>query len=448
MDHGAQCICPACAVQIPFDLPEEILDACQRRELVIFAGAGISTENPLVLPFTLADDIAIELGYERPTDVPDFPQLMEQFEDKFGRRKLLEEIHRRLSKIRSFPELDRKASAFHRELSALFPITEIFTTNWDTYFEQECGAQPFVTPKDWAFWRSAKRRVFKLHGSIGNPASLVVTARDYRRCHRALSSGVLGAHLRSILATKTVLFVGYSFRDPDFSAIYRLLIKQMGDILPRSYIITPSDAEPPTYLKKSEVIRTDATFFLRTLREQMPSYEFVDEERLRSAPYMADIATMGHEKMLDECPLEEYPVAVFAASYQDGFIHAFEHITANFKEGNYWHRCYVEDYVRLYDGFAADRRRERRYFETAYLEGYRNGLKWLLQKEGDDKPPLFFLFGLRNSEQPKTLDEFKTLAKHPSGLHKTATKQAVRLAEFYASSGTVPHHIPMMAPPG
>lgn len=446
MEHDPLCACPVCRVQIPFDLPEEILDACQRRELVIFAGAGVSTESGLVLPFTFAEDLAGVLEYEGEV-LPPFPELMELFEDRFGRRRLLEEIHRRLSKIRSFPELDRKASAFHRQLSMLFPVTEIFTTNWDTYFERECGAQPFVTADDWAFWRSAKRRVFKLHGSIDNPASLVATSQDYRRCHRALGRGVLGAHLRSILATKTVLFVGYSFSDPDFAAIYRLLARQMGDILPRSYIITPLGGDPPAYMKKSKVIRTDATFFLEGLREAMPAYEFIDEKRLKSAPYLAGVALMGHEKMLEECPLDEYPIAVFTASYQDGFIHAFEHISANLNEGNYWHRCYVEDFVRLYDGFAATQRRKRQYFETAYLEGFRNGLRWLLEDDEDSRAPLFFLFGLPERDQPKTLEEYKLLAKSPEKLHKTAAKQAEKVAPFYVETETVPHHIPMMAEP-
>ncbi len=446
MEHETSCVCPACRVQIPFDLPEEILEACKKRELVVFAGAGISTENRLVLPFTFAEDLSGVLGYEN-EELPSFPTLMQEFEDRFGRRSLLEEIHRRLSKIRSFPELDRKASAFHRQLSALFPIREIFTTNWDTYFERECGAQPFVTAEDWAFWRSAKRRVFKLHGSIDNPASLVATTHDYKRCHRALGRGVLGAHLRSILATKTVLFVGYSFGDPDFAAIYGLLRRQMGDILPRSFIVTPSGGEPPSYLKKSRVIRTDATYFLERLRQEMPASEFVQEERLLSAMYMSTAALVGHGKLFDECPLAEYPIAIFTASYQDGFIHAFEHISANYKEGDYWHRCYVEDYVRLYDGFAASQRRKRQYFETAYLEGYRNGLAWLLADADEPAPPLYFLFGLSPRDQPRTIEEFKALAASPEKLHKTAARQAVKAAEFYVRTETEPHHIPIMAPP-
>ena len=179
----------------------------------------------------------------------------------------------------------------------------------------------------------------------------------------------------------------------------------------------------------------------------MPASEFIEEEKLHSASYIAQIALAGHEKMLDECPLTEYPITVFTASYQDGIIHAFEHISANYKEGDYWHRCYVEDYVQLYDGFAASQRRRREYFETAYLEGYRNGLAWLLAEEGDPVPPLYFLFGVSQRDQPRTIEEFKALAASPEKLHKTAAKQAVKAAEFFVRTETVPHHIPIMAPP-
>jgi hypothetical protein len=428
-------------------MPDEVVRACRQGELVIFAGAGISTESPLLLPRRFVDEIRAKLGRDA-DDPADFPSLMQAFEDRFGRRALLEQIHHRLTMIRSFPELDWDASQFHRELSALFQITEIFTTNWDTYFERECGAQPFVTAEDWAFWRSAKRRVFKLHGSIGNPASLVATESDYRRCHRALGRGVLGAHLRSILATKTVLFVGYSFGDPDFAAIYRLLAREMGDILPRSYIVTPSGAEPPDYLSRSPVIRTDGTFFLSTLREALPASEFTDGDRLESAAGMADLAGSSQAQIIAEYPVGEYPAVMFTLVYQDGFIHAFEHTSANYKQGDYWHRCYVEGMVDLYDRFAAEHRGQRQYYEAAYLLGYRNGLRWLLgEGEGFGRESPFFLFGLKEGEQPRSFEEFQELVPASAGFHKAATREAEKMTQGIGP-GLVPHHSPVMSSAG
>ena len=61
-----------------------------------------------------------------------------------GRKKLLKNIRERFDYIKSFPELERSASSFHRELAELYPIKTIITTNWDTYFEEYCAAVPIT----------------------------------------------------------------------------------------------------------------------------------------------------------------------------------------------------------------------------------------------------------------------------------------------------------------
>jgi hypothetical protein len=66
---------------------------------------------------------------------------------------------------------------------------------------------------------------------------------------------------------------------------------------------------------------------------------------------------------------------------------------------------------------------------------------------GGFEPPAYLLFGLSPREQPRTIEDFKTLASSPEKLHKTAAKQAVKAADFYVRTGTDPHHIPIMAPP-
>ena len=44
--HG----CERCALKKPFELPPEIVSACFTGKLVIFAGAGVSTESKGVYP--------------------------------------------------------------------------------------------------------------------------------------------------------------------------------------------------------------------------------------------------------------------------------------------------------------------------------------------------------------------------------------------------------------
>ena len=131
---------------------------------------------------------------------------------------LLKRIRERFNYISSFPELERQATAFHQELAQIYPIRTIITTNWDTYFEDYCGAIPITIPEDFAFWDDNSRCVLKIHGSIQNLSSIIATSEDYKKRFSELQNGIVGATLKSILATKTVVFIGFSFGDEDFAA--------------------------------------------------------------------------------------------------------------------------------------------------------------------------------------------------------------------------------------
>ena len=287
-------------------MPEQLVHALREQQVVIFAGAGISTEAPTVLPVTLYDHVRAEL--EMPEqERPPFPEVMSRFVAVRGRPALLETVKERLDYVRSFPNIDGQASAFHRALAPLFPISEIVTTNWDEYFERFTGAQPFVTDEDWAFSRTSLRKVFKLHGSIASPGSLVATSEDYARCYRELGRGLLGARLKELLATKTVVFAGYSLRDSDFARVYKLIANRMGELLPRSYLVTIDDGEPPSLASGMHVIGTSGTHFLNELARQIPPDEFVPESRLRAIPMIRAILRELHHELVDASEMSSDP---------------------------------------------------------------------------------------------------------------------------------------------
>ena len=125
----------------PFAFPPWLLDELLAGRVVIFAGAGISTEGRHVLRPNLYEEIALELG-SKPSQAGPFPTLMSTYEAVHDRSSLLQTVKTRFDYIDSFPQIGAFATRFHRELSTLFPITEIVTTNWDTYFERLCGATP------------------------------------------------------------------------------------------------------------------------------------------------------------------------------------------------------------------------------------------------------------------------------------------------------------------
>ena len=236
--HNATCECEICRLKKPFSMPEQLTDQYIEGNLVIFAGAGISTESDEVLKETLYERLSWK--YDNKDYHLDFPQLMQSIESlPDGRLKLLSEIQERFEYIRSFPELYRAATRFHRALATLWKIDTIITTNWDDFFERECNAIPFVSGEDMAFWDAAERRVLKIHASYQSYGSIIATSGDYKRARKGLTKGVLGAQLKVHLATKSVVFVGYSLRDHDFLDLYRIVSKELGSLKRQAYVVTP-----------------------------------------------------------------------------------------------------------------------------------------------------------------------------------------------------------------
>ena len=76
--HTAQEYCAICKNYHNFILPKDLFDALVNHELVIFAGAGVSTENENVFPSTLYEDILVELGYSHDKTVS-FSKVMSEY---------------------------------------------------------------------------------------------------------------------------------------------------------------------------------------------------------------------------------------------------------------------------------------------------------------------------------------------------------------------------------
>lgn len=135
----------------------------------------------------------------------------------------------------------------------------VVTTNYDrlieTIFTFERGAAPTTFTSDsipamaTAFWTS-DAFVFKLHGDINFPESLILTAQDYDRS--ILRVPHLRSFLQSVFINYTVLFVGYSLSDPDFQVLLKELTAIFRGYTPQHYALIPNpQGFTVEYLQKS-----------------------------------------------------------------------------------------------------------------------------------------------------------------------------------------------------
>ncbi|MEN4422127.1 SIR2 family protein [Mycobacteroides chelonae] len=118
----------------------------------------------------------------------------------------------------------------------------LFTTNYDelieaAYLEAGRPLRVSVTEEQFKARRAERppRHLVKLHGSIDQPDTIVLTRLDYARA-RAERTEMLSS-LRNEMIDTAFLFVGFSLSDPNFNLIHDDIRLVYGMNLPASYTV-------------------------------------------------------------------------------------------------------------------------------------------------------------------------------------------------------------------
>lgn len=134
-----------------------------------------------------------------------------------------------------------RATPSHTALVRL-DLPLLFTTNYDelieaAYLDAGRPLRVSITEAQFKARRAEKpqRHLVKLHGSIDQPDTIVLTRLDYARA-RADRTEMLSS-LRSEMADTAFLFVGFSLSDPNFNLIHDDIRLVYGMNLPASYTV-------------------------------------------------------------------------------------------------------------------------------------------------------------------------------------------------------------------
>ncbi|WP_165839825.1 SIR2 family NAD-dependent protein deacylase [Mycobacterium montefiorense] len=118
----------------------------------------------------------------------------------------------------------------------------LFTTNYDelieaAYLEAQLSLRVSITEEQFKVRRAERppRHLVKLHGSIDQPDTIVLTRLDYARA-RAGRTEMLSS-LRNEMIDTAFLFVGFSLSDPNFNLIHGDIRLVYGMNLPASYTV-------------------------------------------------------------------------------------------------------------------------------------------------------------------------------------------------------------------
>jgi hypothetical protein len=113
-------------------------------------------------------------------------------------------------------------TANHRILARL-PIFTYWTTNYDKLIEQaleDVGKRPDVKYNIEQLAITLPRRdavVYKMHGDVSNPGDAILIKDDYEKYH--LTGQAFITALTGDLISKTFLFLGFSFSDPNIDYV-------------------------------------------------------------------------------------------------------------------------------------------------------------------------------------------------------------------------------------
>ncbi len=143
-------------------------------------------------------------------------------------------------------DVDPVKSSPHVELVNL-GASQIYTTNYDDLIEDTFKAlkvpvNVITLPREVATARSDETQVVKYHGDLRHDETLVLTESSYYK--RLDFESPMDLKFRSDLLGRSVLFMGYSFRDINIRVIWFKLVQMMKDI--------PEEDRRPSYIVRLE----------------------------------------------------------------------------------------------------------------------------------------------------------------------------------------------------
>ncbi|MES2851960.1 MAG: SIR2 family protein [Bacteroidota bacterium] len=186
------------------------------------------------------------------------------------------------------------------------------TTNYDNAFEQGCSNSIIPTKSTSNFNiseinKSGKPYIFKLHGCYTEPDNCIIFSDDYKKLYDGDTSSK--EKLKSIFIDKTILFVGFSFNDPDINLIFSSLDK-IFDNHNHHYILTKEekDFEKYKFLKSFIIQDYEAdidTFFENCLdlkKKQNTAFDQIainNKKEISKIPRIAFLKPMPLDLLLD-----------------------------------------------------------------------------------------------------------------------------------------------------
>lgn len=222
---------------------ENLFQLIRKEDVIIWTGAGMSTYAGYPSGHQLSEILIERLTSKEKEcinlNLP-LPELAEEFYRVKGNNR------NALIRILNETFLDKNPTTneFHKTLSKIPHFKTIITTNYDTLFEdaftkEKC--QAIVSSKRIPYLDKTKTQIFKVHGDLTEPDSIIITKSDYVNFFKdGDENEVFWTVIKERLSTNNVLFLGYNIEDYNVSAIFERITEALGNNRKECFLVAPN----------------------------------------------------------------------------------------------------------------------------------------------------------------------------------------------------------------
>ena len=247
-----------------------------------FIGAGLSRRAGYPDWRTLLADIARELGLDIEVEHDLAGVAQYSLNKAIGKRTNLTKLI-----IDSFPPKSDAPEPFR--ILARLPVRHVWTTNYDRLAEVAWAQErklldvksrngDLSVDKPWAH-----AVLYKMHGSVDHPSEVVIAKDDYE-LYRRVRPGFLQV-LTGQLVSKQLLFLGFSFTDPNIAYLFATIREAFQENGPEHYAIVrrPKKYGDSYSKKRLEIDKVRHALWVEDLQRygiqcvEVNEYEKVDE---------------------------------------------------------------------------------------------------------------------------------------------------------------------------
>lgn len=221
----------------------KIQKAIREKSLVIFVGAGVSANSGVPTWGTLIDKIAKELKIEKDIQQNEYLKIAQYYYTNNPKTFF--------ASIRNFLDGEWQPNSINEYLFQAFKPKYFVTTNYDDILEKTSNklSMPYsVVAQDKDIPKVANNNaIIKMHGDFRH-GNIVLKEDDYLKYSEKYR--LIEVFIKSLFATNTILFVGFSADDQNVNQIYYWVNSILQQDQREAYLLQIDDVKSDYELKR------------------------------------------------------------------------------------------------------------------------------------------------------------------------------------------------------